>query len=296
VAHFTPYLAVVTPVLTDTYWALGTRTFAQLLLHEAGPLTLGLLLVVVALVLLRRTIDITLPGGFAACSVGSTLAFYVQHTGWYYQAFPAKAFLTLAFVTLVLEWVAARTGHRLVFVRPPAVAWVAAIGLAFVAFGGAAFLAHRAHARTQAATLDSTLESLPEGTTVYAFSIEMSQFRVILDHKLRWGSRFAHLWMMPAIVENEYPRDDTSRPFKSLGAARTAQLAAMQRGETAEDFARWQPQYVFVEKCEGAFHCEIYNHAMNFVAWYSQDAAFAGEWSHYRFDRTVDNFDLYVRR
>ncbi len=292
---FTPYLADIVPVLKDTYWALGDQTFLQLLLHEAGPLTAGLIVVCCFIVLLHKKVDIALPGAFAACSVGATIAFYVQHTGWYYQAFPAKAFLTLAALTLLLAWLSSRSSESIVYVKPSAAIWIAAVSVALIAFGGLAISARRASAGSHAATVDSELLALPEGTSVYVFSIEMSQFRVLLDHHLVWGSRFAHLWMMPAIVQNEYSRKDERRPFKKLGAQRTELLATTFRSDTAQDFAHWKPQYVFVEKCEGAFYCSIYNHSINFITWYSQDPAFAAQWAPYRFQKTVGNFDLYAR-
>lgn len=288
---FTPYLQEISPVLRDTYWALGNRTFAQLLRGEARSLTLGLVFACCAIALLRKKIDTAFPAVFLACGIGATLAFYIQHTGWSYQAFPAHAFLTLVFFVLLLEWSAARAGGSIRYVRLPAMVWAAALVLPVLAFSSMALRARHAHP----VLLDAELERLPEGTTVYVFSIEMSQFRVLLDHHLVWGSRFAHQWMMPAIIQNEYPRRDISRPFKALGVSRTEYLAGRQRVETAEDFARWQPQYVFVEKCDGAFYCSIYNHPMNFIGWYSQAPAFASEWSHYRFVKTINNFDLYQR-
>jgi hypothetical protein len=293
VRGFTPYFSVIVPLLRDTYWALGEVTWSRMLLHTGRLLTTVLLLAVISWFLLRRRMRVPLlSGAFLACSIGASVAFYVQHTGWSYQSFPAKAFLFLTISTLALDYFTARYSFNSVW--PGKVALLSAIAVSVTAFAVVAGIKKHSQAQPEA-TGYAELESFPRGTVVYMFSIEMVQFPWILDRQLVWGSRFAHLWMLPAIIQNEAVRIDKTRPYKALSPQRTEELAAMQREATAEDFERWKPQYVFVEHCAKDSQCEVYNHPIDFISWFSKNPAFAAEWSKYRFEKSLDNFDMFVR-
>jgi hypothetical protein len=291
----TPYLSVIVRLLRDTYWALGERTWSGILLRDGRLLFALLLFTVIGWLSLRTRIRAPLlSGALLACSVGASLAFCVQHTGWSYQSFPAKAFLYVTIVTILLDTLSTRYQYNLRCVWCGKVAYVSVIAVALITLAAVAAIGKRAQAQRQD-KISSELESLPQGTGVYFFSIEMTQFPAILDRQLVWGSRFAHLWMLPAIIQNETPRMDKNRPFKALSTQRTEELAAMQREATAEDLRRWKPQYVFVERCADSPPCEVYNHPIKLIAWFSKNSAFATEWANYRFDKSIDNFNLFVR-
>ena len=291
---FTPYFSVIVPLLRDTYWAFGERTWSGML-HDARLLTAVLLIAIIGWLSLRTRMRAPMfSGALLACSTGASLVYYFQHTGWYYQSFPAKALLFMAIVTIALDTIAARYGKSIGYVWPSKVAWVGAVAISITAFTGTA-IRQRAEARKHPDQIYTELESYPRGTTVYIFSIEMTQFPVVLDRQLVWGSRFEDLWMLPAIIQNETPRIDKNRPFKALSSDRTKELAAIQRGNTAEDLHFWKPKYVFVERCAGDSPCEIYNHPVDFISWFSRNPAFAAEWTKYRFEKTLDNVDVYVR-
>src|SRR5206468_6200493 len=112
---------------------------------------------------------------------------------------------------------------------------------------------------------------------------------LVLDRQYVWGSRFEDLWLLPAIIQNETSRRDRSRPFKALSTQRTEELAAIQRNNTAEDLRLWKPKYVWVQRCAGDPPCEVYNHPVEFISWFSKNSAFAAEWTKYRFEKTLDN-------
>ena len=293
--RFTPYLSVIVPLLRDTYWALGERTWSGILLRDGRLLIAALLFAVISWLSLRTRMRAPLlSGALLACSIGASLAFCVQHTGWSYQSFPAKAFLFVAIVTILLDTLSTRYQYNLRFVWSGKMACVSTIVVLLIALAAVTAIGKRTQTQRQD-PIYTELESLPEGTGVYFFSIEMTQFPVILDRQLVWGSRFAHLWMLPAIIQNETQRMDKKRPFKALSPQRTEELAAMQREATAEDLQRWKPQYVFVERCADNPPCEVYNHPIEFISWFSKNSAFATEWANYRFEKSLDNFDIFVR-
>jgi hypothetical protein len=296
VRELTPYFSTVVPWLNDTYWALGERTFAQLARKEGLTGLLGLIVLIAAWVALRRRLAAPLFSGiFLAAATGALAAFFQQHKGWSYQEFPAIALLTLTALWILLDLTA--SSYPLVWRASPfrLVPWATAMVLALVLFGGLAWKTHRDAGRPEEPSIYTEIEKLPAGTPVYAFSIEMAQFRVILEHHIVWSSRFAHLWMLPALVQNEGNHEDRTRPFKQLTPERTQQISAELQEEMAEDFVRTPPRIVLVQQCAAPHSCEVYNGSMDFIAWFSKNPRFAAEWSHYRLVRSVRVFDVYER-
>jgi hypothetical protein len=293
---FTPYFSAIVPLLLDTYWAFGQHTWSGMLLHDARLLTAVLLTAVIGWRSLRpRMCAPMLAGALLACSAGSLIAFYLQHTGWSYQAFPARAFLFVAIVTIALDSIGVRYGQSFRYGRPRKAAWVGAVAISVTAFAGAAAIRKWVDTRHGHPKIYTELASYPPGTAVYVFSVEMLQFPLLLDRQFVWASRFEDLWMLPAIIQNETSRKDRSRPFKASSSERTEELAAIQRNSTTEDLQIWKPKYVFVQRCAGDPPCEIFNHPVDFISWFSKSPLFAAEWTKYRFEKTLDNVDVYVR-
>ena len=291
VCVFTPtYITVVMPLLTDTYWALGQHTFANMTFHVGVFETLTVLAGAVSWWKLRRRLRCPqLEGAFFASATGAVFAYFFQHTGWYHQAFPAVVLLETAATWLIFDLLRI-PGWQHVSRR----VWVAAAVCGMLAFAGV--LVRKRHAKPSETTINSELATYPPGTTVYAFTISMSHFPVVLEHGLVWGSRFAHLWMMPAIRDNEVHVHPSGRPFKALSVERVAELADLQRVQTTADFKRTRPKVVFVERCGTERMCDGYTAPFDTVQWFSQNEAFAKVWSQYRFEKPVQNFDVYVRR
>ncbi len=288
---FTPtYIPVIVPLLGNTYWALGQYTFAAMALH-AGVLRSVSVLVGAAIwwALRRRLAFPQASGALLASATGATLAFFVQHTGWYHQAFPAIALFQIAVVWLLLDafrafrWKPA--GKRV---------WVAGALCGVLAF--MFVFAKKRHSKPDENTITSKLAAYPPGTTVYAFTVSMSHFPVVLEHGLVWGSRFAHLWMVPAIRENETSVHPAGRPFHALSPERVGKLAALQRTETTDDLNRTKPSVIFVERCDARHLCDSYTAHFDAIRWFSQSSEFAKLWSHYQYKKPVQDFDEYVRR
>lgn len=297
VRFFTPaYLVTILPLLTDTYWALGQHTFGSMVLHVERTSTLAFLLVAIGWLVVRgRLKTARVSGALLACSFGGLIALDIQHTGWYHQTFPATAFLLLAALWIAIDLLAPDGG-----IVPSGRPWNSTLLPAAVVVGIALFAVaavhHRREAnRAQPQWLNSELATYPPNTSVYVFAVEMNQFPVILDRGLIWSSRFADLWMVPAIIENQTASRPAGRPFKELSPERVNELASLVRAATAEDLRSYKPDYIFVERC-AIQPCDAYSNTFDDLAWFSEDPAFAAEWSHYTLEKSVVHFDVYTRR
>lgn len=285
------YLSVITPLLESTYWALGHYSLAAMIFRVGLPLTLASVAGTVLFLSRRQTLAMPqLEGTLIAAAVGATSAFMVQHTGWYHQSFPATALFQIAAVWLVLDLSRAHLPQALAAGRLRRAAWVLLPLCSVLLFS---LLVRRAHRNTsKAADMTAELATLPPGTTVYAFSVGMNAFPVLIEHHLLWGSRFAHLWMLPAIRLNESPVGNVSHV---LPRERVSQLAALQRSQLTEDLARTRPAVIFVERCDQSHPCDSYRGPFDAVPWFSQSAEFAALWSHYHPVKAVEGFDVYQR-
>jgi hypothetical protein len=289
------YLQTIVPLLNSTYWALGQFSLFQMAVHISPLLTLTLLLCIATwLGLSSRLTTPQVSGAFLAAAVGATLAYFVQHTGWYHQVFTAVALFEIAAAWIAVDWLCSTHPAVMEFATAGRGVWTVCLVGALVAFGSAHHAAGR-HA-THPGTMFAELETLPEHTTVYVFSVGMNQFPTVLERHLEWGSRFAHLWMMPAIVANESRPDAAQHPpARVLPPERVAELASIQRTELTEDLNRTMPEMVFVEQCD-RHRCATYTGPFDAVKWFSESPAFTAMWSHYRFSKEVDGFDVYVRQ
>jgi hypothetical protein len=202
----------------------------------------------------------------------------------------------MAIVTMALDTIAARYGQGLRYVWPHKVVWAGAVAISVTVFARVAALEKRLEDRSDSVKINNEVATYAPGTVVYAFSAEMMpSFPLLLDRQLLWASRFESLWMLPAIIQNETSRTDRGRPFKALSAERTEELATILRSDTAEDLRLWKPKYVWVQRCASDPGCEVYNHPVDFISWFSKSSAFAAEWTKYRLEKTIDNVDVYVR-
>ncbi len=284
------YLSDILPLLGSTYWALGQFSFTAMVFHVGLRFTVSVLVLALLWWFLRKRLACPeMEGALLAAAVGATLAFFVQHTGWYHQGFPATALLEITVAWLLLDLLRAVRWPRMT-----RTAWVAATLCGVLAF--AAVAVRKRHAHPDQDTISSELAHYPPGTTVYAFTVSLSHFTTVLDHRLVWGSRFAHLWMLPAIRDNESGVRPAGRAFHALAPERVEELAEIQRTELAQDLSRTRPQYVFVERCPATQPCESYTAPFNIVQWFSQSPEFAGLWSHYHYEKPVQDFDVYVRK
>ncbi len=297
---FTPlYGSVTLPLLFDTYWALGTVNTLTLALSFRGYVLLVLVLLVVCFVLRRSLRD---PGTSAAlliCSAGAFYAFAIQHNNWWYHAYPHQVLLLLGMAYLLTDFLYPILGklssdsplRRRVMLGA---SLTVAVLLCAIAFRPRAVLTAGTH--SQSDVLDDFLAQYKPSTTVYVFSTNIAPLSFAFNHGLNWGSRFAHLWMLPGIIQNETGPIGPPAPFKRLSPERVTSLADLLRSESAEDLRYWRPSVVIVERCSLNHFCQgMTGKEFDMLAWFLQSPGFAAAWSHYQKQTAIDNdnYDVY---
>ncbi len=291
------YLTDILPILRSTYWAIGPLRLPELI---AQSLQLHVLLVLAfGLLLARRRhpsrfrplIQILLAAGAA-----STLAYYLQGTGWYYQQLPALSFFALA-LTLELVTLLAETPRPAPAWLPAAAAALSLLALALTThFMGYPFTPDRSFPITSP---DPTFfAGLPPGTPVAILTTEVdASIPPVAKYHLGWAQRTNNLWILPAILRNENP--EGKQPLRTIPPARLAELDRDQHRYMVEDLNRWKPPLVLIQRCEDpAVHCQILEDRHdNLLAWFERDPAFRALWTqHYRPLRSSGEFDAYIRR
>ncbi len=290
------YLTDILPILRSTYWAIGPLRLPELI-TQAPELHI-LLVLSAALFLARRRhpsrfrplIEILLAAGAA-----STLAYYLQGTGWYYQQLPALSFFALV-LTLELVTLLAETPR-------PSPAWLpaAATALSLLAlvltthFMGYPFTPDRSFPITSP---DPTFfAGLAPGTPVAILTTEVdASIPPVAKYHLLWAQRTNNLWILPAILRNQDPQGH--KPLRTIPPTRLAQLDRDQHYHMVEDLNRWKPPLVLIQRCgDPAIHCQILEDRHDdLLAWFERDPAFRSLWQqHYRPLRSSGEFDAYIR-
>jgi hypothetical protein len=281
------YLTVVLPVLRDTYWAFGHLSWVQLV----GA---AVQLHVLAIVVLCATMWVGLgrmdavPAVFLAAGSAATFGYYLQGTGWYYQQLPALTFFTFALGFLSTE--AAR--RRALSV--PRWAPAAAAGLSVVAVGLTAHFAGYPFTAERSFSIDtpnpSFFSGLAPGTPVATLTTTVDYtVPPAFKYHLTLAQRYPHLWLLPAILRSESGEH-------RIAPMRLARLGQLQHEAMLEDFLRWQPRLVLVERCQDrAVHCQVLEDRHDdLLAWFLRDAGFREVFGRYRYERSTGAFDAYV--
>jgi hypothetical protein len=287
------YFLRVVPVLRETYWAFGHLGWMGLL-GESVQLHVLMGVVVVALILAGRNSvarsDPALVVVLVAAGVASTVAFYLQGTGWYYQQIPALSFFALALVFLGIE-AAGRWEWRM-----PGWAREAAAGLCVLALALTTHFAGYPFTEARSFPIDvpdtSFYAGLAPGTAVATLTTTVDDtVPPVFKYGLTMAQRYPHLWMLPAILRAE---DGQGR----MDAGRLRSLEELQHAAMREDFARWKPKLVLVERCQDpAVHCQVLEDRHDdLLGWFLRDAGFRAEFAGYRYWKSVGSFDGYVAK
>jgi hypothetical protein len=291
------YGKVTVPLLFDAYWALGTVTTLQLILiSHLYLLQLGLVLVV-CLIFRRSQRDPATTVALMVCSVAAFYAFAIQHNNWWYHAYPHQALLLLAMAYLLTDLLYPITSKLSSDSRFPRrmgliASVVMAIVLCAIAVRPRAVFFADSHYEWD--PLDEFLAKYPHSTTVYVFSTSVPALSFAFNHDLNWGSRFAHLWMLPAIVQNELGPTGAPAPFKKLSPEALSRLVSVQRTESAEDLNYWRPSVVLVQQCRSNNSCQgMEGKDFDVLSWFLQSPEFAAAWSHYQRQPDFGNYSVY---
>jgi hypothetical protein len=239
------YFSEVLPIARDTYWAFHQLTFLQVL-AESAQLHVLLLADIALIATLRWRIP-RLTSLLLAAGLGSTFAYYLQGTGWYYQQLPALTFFGLALAFLLLQLVRPpstlgcptraplwRVGNRLDTepsgapseVRSGGFIPASAAGLGALALVLTAHFTDYPFTPARSFPIDtpdpSFFTDLPPGTPVATLTTTVD-FTVppVFRYHLTLAQRYPHLWMLPAILRSEDPQNTgfyTVKPSNQPGA------------------------------------------------------------------------------
>lgn len=293
------YFSTIVPLLRQTYWAFGSYSIWSLIKMKAS---FGVVFLAVLAIFLWRKHTLQFPiatGAFLSCSLAASLAFDLQHKGWSYQFDPQRAFLLLAILSLLADLFSPA-------VRNATTNWkfdrlYAAVTIVLILMLLAPFLNYaRRGARLEAARRPypaEIMDQYPPQTTAYVFTTDLrDSFPATAQDHLIWASRFNHLWMLPAIVENEQAQTGGPTPQKLMPPATVQQLAALLRGQITEDFQRWKPAVVIVKRCSKATPC-LGMEGVTFdpLPWFLQSPGFAAQWANYRLQQSHGDFEVYTR-
>jgi hypothetical protein len=281
------YLTTMLPLLRSTYWAFGHLGWLGLIraapqLHILAAICLGAIVWagwrnVSAMVLLL----------FAA-GLAATFGYYLQGTGWYYQQLPALSFFALGLVLLLIEE-AQKRRRILPFWVPAAAFLVSALAVGLTGyFSGWPLTPDRSFPID---TPDpSFFVGLPPGTPVATLTTTVDYtVPPVIKYHLTLAQRYPHLWMFPAILRSEGGEH-------AMVPERLKQLEDLQHEAMNEDFLRWRPRLVLVERCQyPAVRCQVLEDRHdNLLAWFLRDPEFQQIFSGYRYLRSAGRFDAYV--
>lgn len=294
------YLTDILPILHNTYWAIGHLTLPQLI-GESIQLHI---LAAIALVLPFATGWRKLSALYAfllAAGAASTVAYYLQGTGWYYQQIPALSFFSLALWLELLNLAESRN-LRLPSWATNAAAAVSILAIALTATASGYTLNHPFSFPSGLSDVPdpSFFSGLPAGTPVAILTTVVDDsVPPIFTRHLLWAQRENNLWTLPAILRNESPGAPVTSgptPRRRILPERLSQLDQMQHAWMVEDLNYWQPSLILIERCQDpAVSCQILEDRHDdLLAWFQRDPAFRNVFSQYHYLRSVGPYDAYV--
>jgi hypothetical protein len=300
---FSPsYLRDIMPLLTETYWGFN-KTWSAMA-HTAEKQASAFVAALVLYGLLRRRLRVEpIVACLLAAATGGLLAYVQQHKGWGYQllALQILSYLAVAIMCCdLVERMWLQWGPKPVRSEAKPFRTSVCIGLAVLAFAIAVSLRLR-HLQPipyfEATKIDlaSIYSEYPPGTAVDLLAIEPWEWPEVLDQDKVWASRYMHLWPLPAIVRSQDPLD-TDRAHH-LSPAKISALSALLRQTTADDLAHWRPAVVAIEPCGDPDICPALARIgySGLLDWFERDPQFRDQWSHYRYQKTVGDMQVYTR-
>ena len=179
---------------------------------------------------------------------------------------------------------------------PAVLAWApaAAGGLCLLALGLTAYFAGFPFTEARSFPINvpdaSFFAGLAPGTPVATLTTTLDYtVPPVFKYRLVLAQRVPHLWMLPAILRFEGGE-------RKIAPAKLVALEELQQRAMREDFARWRPQLVLVERCQDpAVRCQVLEDRHDdLLGWFLRDAGFRAEFAGYRYWKSVGSFDAYV--
>jgi hypothetical protein len=300
---FSPsYLRDIMPLLTETYWGFN-KTWSAMA-HSAAKQGSAFVAALVLYAVLRRRLRVEpIVACLLAAATGALLAYLQQHKGWGYQLLALQIFSYLAVAILCCDvaermWLEWGGGPHRAEAKPLRTS--ICIGLAVLAFVIALSIRLRQlqpipYFEAQKTNLAEIYSAYPPGTAVGLLAVEPWEWPEVLDQDKVWASRYMHLWPLPAIVRSQDPLD--ADRAHHLPPAKIAELSALLRQTTADDLGYWRPPVVVIEPCGDPDICPGLERIgySGLLDWFERDPQFRDQWSHYRYQKTVGDMQVYTR-
>jgi hypothetical protein len=266
------YFTQTMPLLFDAYWALGTTNTLTLALSLHRYLLMVLVTIVACLAFRRSLRDPATVLALVTGSIAASFAYDIQHTDWPYHRYPHQALLHLAMAYLLIDLLYPAIDRITSDLRLRRRIVLAASALTAILLCVVAIHPRLAFHRPRPLPPDELEQFLAQqkpSTTVYVFSTSVPALSYAFNDGLNWGSRFAHLWMLPAIIQNQLGPSGPPAPFKRLPPERLAMLATLLRTQSAEDLNYWKPSVVLVQHCTRQWSCQgIAGKDFDMLAWF----------------------------
>jgi hypothetical protein len=296
----TPYFSTIIPVLRDTYWAFADAS--KFSLARIAFLNAKFLVALLLAIGVRRYLKYpSAPLALLAASLGAGLAYIQQGMDWGYHLLPATVLFLFALGFIALDLLSSHLSSLPATTQRHPIA-LAALTLILFAVSLPRFFARERHqvelAEQYRSHLYTLVRQFPPQTPFYVFTTCNGEFFLdVIQHHLVWTSRYNHLWMLPAIVENERASAGGPPARKHLSPARVAGLATELRSNITEDLRGGRPAFVVVEHCNLSTPClGLGNSTFDMLQWFLKSPTFAAEWSHYQPHSTERYFDVYTRK
>lgn len=214
----------------------------------------------------------------------ASISAIMQQKGWSYHNLPIAIFvMTLVLMTIVMaSRFVRRNATSRGFVLLARVAPLLAIAIFLQPFSLGAENSHRRD--LVESKLYPTLELVAANRRVYFFStrviVAMPWVEMV---QARWASRFSCLWLLPGYM--------TAVKDGALSAARRDELGRGIRRYVNEDFERYRPEVVLVDRREFQYGLSP---SFEFLNFFLAEDRFVKIWKSYNFYKTVDDFDIYL--
>jgi len=293
------YLSQMVPLLKDTYWGFDERWPVVWYSSQVPVVVVGVGALIYGFWRRRLRFE-ALDAALLAAAVGARIAYFQQHKGWHYQLICFVYFGCLLLALCVADGLEQWIGDR----RVRYARWadrVEPLLLGFVAMAVSLpyFMTHRhygGYAEQPKGVLSEVFKAYPSGTPVVFLSVNMWEFPAVLEQDKVLGSRYVHLWILPAIVRSISAPGYDVRVY--LAPERVAALSTLLRANEAADLARWKPTVVVVDRCTLHQFCDDGRGTGEgrMMEWFEADPAFQVQWLAYEFEKTVDGLDVYTRR
>jgi hypothetical protein len=227
---------------------------------------------------------------FALAGAGAFTAFLSQGKGWPYHFFPSKAFFLVAVAVALTAWAQnslqrpGRAGGRTVHPHVVPVAMslaIAVVGAVWIIWDARAYGQSR-HARIVRNVASYVDEVEPDASRRRFVVLSMSLYPGFPVNEViggEWSSRFSCFWTLPGIVAAE--EHAVRAGLDPASAGRKALEDAV-----SEDFERWLPDIVLVERSE----------RMSVLHEFLKSPRFAAIWRHYELVGSVEYFQVFHRR